>query len=179
MVKPHEYGRWDIISEMVEKYGWTRGAELGVLRGLLFFRLLDRCPNLIMSGVDIWKHQPDAEQKAGGRSYVKHDLAAYERTVRDKARRYGPRAILHKMHTVDAAELYADEHFDFVFIDADHRYEGVRDDIAAWWPKVRSGGILMGHDFQPTFPGVMQAVRERFGEPQTFADNVWVVRRGD
>jgi predicted O-methyltransferase YrrM len=45
-----------------------------------------------------------------------------------------------------AARLFSDGHFDLVFIDADHRYDAVRADIAAWRRKVRPGGILCGHD---------------------------------
>ena len=70
---------------------------------------------------------------------------------------------------------------DMVFLDGDHRYESVMDDIKvqcrfvkgkmktykfqnqkprsgvkAWWPKLRSGGVLAGHDFAVNFPGVVQ-----------------------
>lgn len=51
---------------------------------------------------------------------------------------------------------------DFVYLDADHRYESVKADIAAWLPRVRIGGILAGHDYG-LFQGVNQAVDERFG----------------
>jgi hypothetical protein len=66
-----------------------------------------------------------------------------------------------------------------VFIDADHTHRGVEADIRAWWPKIRRGGMLLGHDFQPAFPGVQRAVTERFGVPQVFADNVWGVWKRD
>jgi predicted O-methyltransferase YrrM len=46
----------------------------------------------------------------------------------------------------DAARLIADGSFDLVFVDADHGYDAVKRDIAAWLPKVRRGGILCGHD---------------------------------
>lgn len=49
---------------------------------------------------------------------------------------------------------------DFVYLDGDHSYEGVDADIRNWWPRVSDGGILAGHDFDETHPGVMQAVRE-------------------
>jgi hypothetical protein len=62
-----------------------------------------------------------------------------------------------------------------VFIDADHSYESVRDDIAAWLPKVRPGGVLAGHDFNdPAWPGVTQAVRERFGDGVKTQGRCWI-----
>lgn len=37
--------------------------------------------------------------------------------------------------------------FDFVYIDGDHEYDSVIEDILAWYPLVRSGGIIAGHDY--------------------------------
>ena len=59
-----------------------------------------------------------------------------------------------------AADSFAHESLDFVFIDADHSYEAVRRDIEAWAPKVRAGGVLAGHDYSVDFPGVIRAVTE-------------------
>merc|ERR1711920_1091591 len=58
----------------------------------------------------------------------------------------------------EAARWVARESLDLVFIDADHRFEAVRDDINAWWPTLRPGGVLVGHDFHLIFPGVVDAV---------------------
>lgn len=60
-----------------------------------------------------------------------------------------------------AAVLFADASLDFVFIDANHSYEAVINDIRAWWPKIRPGGLLAGHDYSWT--GVARAVHEFFG----------------
>ena len=79
------------------------------------------------------------------------------------AKDYPGRAHLMEMTTHEAAALLPDESFDFVFIDADHSYEGVLEDIVDWKPKVREGGWILGHDFAPGFPGVEQAVTEAFG----------------
>ena len=46
-----------------------------------------------------------------------------------------------------AAHCFADGQLDFVYIDALHYYEDVREDIELWYPKVRKGGILAGHDY--------------------------------
>lgn len=51
-----------------------------------------------------------------------------------------------------------------VFIDAEHDYKSCLDDITAWTPKVRRGGIIAGHDYDPdAFPGVVKAAQEYFG----------------
>ena len=88
-----------------------------------------------------------------------------------------------QMKSCMAANLVADDSLDFVFIDADHSYESVLDDIILWYPKVKSGGIIAGHDYnlaefevwstheQKTWmmiphPGVVKAVNEFFGSKE-------------
>jgi predicted O-methyltransferase YrrM len=80
--------------------------------------------------------------------------------------------------TNDAAYSVADGSLDFVFIDADHDYEPVRQDIAHWTPKVKTGGWVGGHDFHSTkFPGVVKAVRQAFGEVEHYPGTIWGVWR--
>lgn len=47
----------------------------------------------------------------------------------------------------EVAEQFEDGSFAFVFIDADHTYDSVVKDLQAWTKKVRSGGVVAGHDF--------------------------------
>lgn len=80
-----------------------------------------------------------------------------------------------------AARLFAPGSLEFVFIDASHDYASVKEDISLWFPLVRAGGVLAGHDYQPHpegggHPGVAQAVLERFGECQClWASSCWMV----
>jgi len=66
----------------------------------------------------------------------------------------------------EQAAHYADESIDAVFIDADHRYAGVRADIESWLPKVQKrNGVIAGHDYRPFDVngykfGVIEAVKE-------------------
>lgn len=66
-----------------------------------------------------------------------------------------------KLRSAVAAQLYAPRSIDFLFLDADHRYEEVVNDLAAWTPKIKRDGIISGHDYHHT--EVMWAVNERFG----------------
>jgi len=61
-----------------------------------------------------------------------------------------------------AASKFADGSIDCVYIDADHSYEGIKRDFEAWYPKVRSGGIVSGHDYGANndCPGVKQFIDE-------------------
>jgi predicted O-methyltransferase YrrM len=67
-----------------------------------------------------------------------------------------------KKTTFDASQDFEDGSIDFLFIDADHSYEGVKSDLERWYPKVKSGGIISGHDYFHTDFGVRKAVDEFF-----------------
>jgi hypothetical protein len=59
----------------------------------------------------------------------------------------------------EAADRFQDASVDFVMIDADHSFEAVAKDLAAWYPKIKKGGIMAGDDLSKRFPGVQQAVQ--------------------
>lgn len=66
---------------------------------------------------------------------------------------------------------------DLVFLDGDHDYQAVREDILAWRPHVRPGGILCGHDYGlPQFTGVTSAVDELLPDRRTGGNSLWWVR---
>jgi hypothetical protein len=52
------------------------------------------------------------------------------------------------------------DYTDFVYIDAQHDYASVIADIRSWWPVLSEHGILAGHDYDETHPGVILAVKE-------------------
>jgi hypothetical protein len=60
---------------------------------------------------------------------------------------------------------YDDRSLDFVFIDAGHSYENVKEDITSWFPKIKIGGFIAGHDYSPKWPSVVQAVDEFLSLP--------------
>ena len=99
----------------------------------------------------------------------------------------GIHAVMIQNSSLVVAEGFNKRSLAGVFIDADHTYEAVRGDLTAWWPLVRPGGFLAGHDYgeyrqdiktyeyvlHPENPGVMGAVRHILGEPHLVAGTVW------
>jgi hypothetical protein len=57
------------------------------------------------------------------------------------------RAIMLRASSDKAADMFGDSTLDFVYIDANHSYECVKKDLETWYPKVRSGGFICGHDY--------------------------------
>lgn len=66
--------------------------------------------------------------------------------------------------SASASQLYEDKSLDFVFIDANHSYESVSEDIKLWLPKIKDTGIMGGHDYNDGWPGVKKAINENFSK---------------
>lgn len=146
-------------------------AEIGVLRGFMSEYLLRNHPTLELFMVDNWQtaeNQP-AHYRATGDVHANHTdpvrVASHRREAEGRAQQYPERAIIFPVPSVEAARTIGDGSLDLVFIDADHSYEGVKADLAAWVPKVKAGGWIGGHDYSNTdpaydFSGVDRAVNE-------------------
>lgn len=140
------------------------GVEVGAYRGQLSAKLLQAFPNLTLLLVDEWRVYEPYER------YSLSNDACSMQTAEQQEANYNAtlKAIGVYPHTCSVARASSREVatnqmrqlVDFVFIDADHSLEGAREDIKLWWPWVRTGGLLMGHDYQTSFFGVIQAVDE-------------------
>jgi len=67
---------------------------------------------------------------------------------------------------------------DFIYIDGDHSYEGVRADLLMFMPAMRRGAVMAGHDYCDVHPGVARAFHEVFGRgpDKRYSDHSWMVR---
>jgi uncharacterized Rossmann fold enzyme len=141
------------------------GAEIGVFAGDLSSRLL-ACNGLILYMVDSWaghgeSYCGDSGDWHAGLTQEKQD--EYYTLTKKRVAFAGDRARIIRKTSANAAQDIKDGSLDFVFIDADHSYEGCRNDINSWWSKVKPGGLLSGHDYENVdFPkfGVTKAVKE-------------------
>lgn len=119
--------------------------EIGVAEGGFSFYLLDRWKGKCYQ-VDSWTNLSQAEYQ----DYCNVGDTEQDRRyalVLETAKKYKGRAIPMKMFSSDAVKQFEDNTFDFVYIDANHKYEFIKEDIKQWYPKCKSGGIFAGHDY--------------------------------
>lgn len=165
--------RMSVIGDLIEQHKWTLGVELGVFQGATFGYLLERCPDLVMYGFDHWRPRNGLRQnkETGETSNSFEEMTLAKRKAYAVAEKYPDRANLIYC-TSDLGATYIKGKVDFVFIDADHTTEAVKQDIGVWRYKLRERGALIGHDFN--WPSVRRAVDSTLGIVTHLPDNLWV-----
>ena len=131
------------LADHFASLGFAVGAEIGVCHGEYSKVLLATIHGLTLYGVDSYRRRPSDRRVADER------LA---RWIEER------RFILLQMSSMRAVKLFQDASLDFVFIDANHEHPAVDEDIAAWTPKVRSGGIVSGHDYMVFASGFREVI---------------------
>jgi cephalosporin hydroxylase len=114
------------------------GVEVGVCQGFHAANILDLWPGQLIC-VDPWAKIEGYEED--------YDHEANYREAHHRLSPYLDRVQMIRDTSLRAAALLHDESMDFVYLDANHSYEAVRDDLIAWWPKVKRGGMLAGDDY--------------------------------
>jgi len=173
--------RWDCINDRIKHIEKPVGAEIGVFKGECSGHILELHPGLKLYMIDKWS--PDTYKGKDDQAAT----AEYRKIYQEKADNNLQIALMEafangkgryeviQSDSVDAAFLYKNEFFDFVFIDAAHDYASVKADILAWLPKIKKGGYIMGHDYG-MFDGVKKAVDEIFENIEIDSDYFWAVR---
>lgn len=144
-------------------------AEIGVNDGTTSLHLLENVSQLsLLIGVDPFSEAAEAEadferSQEGRRRSEEHRRRITPRSMYDTVSasyaQYGSRARLLRKVSLDAARDLGDEgvSLDAVFIEAAHDFEDVRQDLQAWAPLVKVGGIVAGHNYDLNAPGVRRA----------------------
>lgn len=124
-------------------------AEVGTHRGDFAAVLLRTWPGKLIC-VDPWADLPGYEDQAHTLQVALGGGPTREDDYREARRRldaFGGRAWLLKATSEQAAKVVPEASLDFCYLDGDHREEHVRADVALWWPRLRPGGVLAGHDW--------------------------------
>jgi len=141
----------EFLSKRAEKN--LVGVELGVWKGFNAERMLQRLDIKKLYLVDPYL---DYVESTG---FVWEDHKKNEDIARNRLKKYESKIEFLIMTSSGAKDLIEDE-LDFVYIDADHSYSHVKEDIENYYPKLKPGRVLAGHDFYARFLGVVRAVME-------------------
>ena len=130
---------------MLEKEGFTTGAVIGVKKGHYSKILLENWPSCTSFYlIDVWQHLNNYEDLANQNDVVQNRI--YNEALNSTSKWKNKIKVL-RMYSSEAAKQIPNGSLDFAYIDARHDYCGVLEDIVSYWPKIRSGGILAGHDY--------------------------------
>jgi hypothetical protein len=124
------------------------GAEIGVQRGDYSEFILRHWKGKVLFSIDPWTAQPASEYPDIANVSQADQTELYRVTIL-RLHAFGGRSKIVRLTSEEAAPLFEPNTLDFCYIDADHRYEAVKRDLELWYGKVRSGGILGGHDYIP------------------------------
>lgn len=155
------------------------GMEVGVYRGQFSANILKHVKPSRLYLVDAWRRLPDTS-----RFFTDdwHHLNLF--STSNRLSRWIAAGIVRPIcaKSDEAARMIPDNELDWIYIDADHTYQGCKGDLVRWWSKVKSGGIVMAHDYdRKNFPGVVKAIDEfekerdikRCGETEEVHRTIW------
>ena len=140
------------LAEFLGEMQFNLGAEIGVRFGSFSKRLCDVNPKLRLYCIDPW-HGYNAKYRE-----EKQERIYQEFLKRTKG--YQLQIIPIRKYSMEALDDIKDQSLDFVFIDGDHTFDFAMMDIICWPKKVKSGGLIIVHDFYPFDDcGVWNAVK--------------------
>lgn len=152
-----EVKHWHELLQWLAQRGTLQAAaEIGVAEGT-------RARGLLLAGfqkvylVDLWAHVPEARGDLA-RSDADHE-SIYQRCLANLLE-FGNRAVILRGWSHEMTQHVPDESLDLAFIDATHEYTSVIRDLTHWYPKIKVGGIMAGHDYLAPEYTVRQAADE-------------------
>lgn len=151
-------------------------AEIGSYKGKSTVAIASGCKDGTVYAIDTWEGSQDPRDDTSW-LYKTHDVfSEFQKNIEA----FG-NIVPIQMDGCKASESFPDNTFDAVFIDAEHTKEAVIKDIQSWLPKIKSGGIICGHDYKygdakgnGGWMTVIDGVNEVFGTPDEVHDTIWV-----
>ena len=134
--------RNDLIKNLTNLIGNGKGVEIGVFKGEFSKHILNNWGGTLYM-IDVWRPLGNEYEDA---SNHKEHIDAYHQTM-ENIKGFEDRGIMIRASSEISANMFTDESLDFIFIDANHAYDFVVDDINLWFSKLKKGGIFSGHDY--------------------------------
>lgn len=128
----------DDLPEFFKKMGYKVGAEIGVFRGEFSEKICKA--GLKLYAIDPWVTDKDYIER-----FTKEDMNTNLKIAKKRLEPYG--AVIMQKTSMEAVREFEDNSLDFVYIDGNHGFKFVTEDIFEWSKKVRPGGAISGHDY--------------------------------
>ncbi len=136
------------IGDFLKHHNLNRiGVELGSFKGQFANTILNNWEGKLLM-VDVWRELP--HQEYDDASNHREHIDAYSQSM-ENIKGFEDRAYMLRMKGEHACDFIQDESLDFIYIDANHTYDAVKQDLKLWYPKIKSGGLVMGHDYLPDY----------------------------
>jgi hypothetical protein len=132
---------------LLNTLNYSSGIELGVFKGEFSKVILNNWSGTLYL-IDVWRPLPVEEYDDVSNN--QYHSNAYSDVI-NNIKEYEDRAFMLRMSSKDAIEIFEDQSLDFIYIDANHTYESAREDIKLWYPKIKFGGMISGHDYLPQY----------------------------
>ena len=139
-IKVMNFRRSPDLYQLFDKLGYTKGVEVGVRWGENALKMCEIIPKLDLTVIDMWTEYKDTDRLYSNKKHqrfyekAKEILAVHNVTFM-------------RMFSMEAVREFALGSLDFVYIDANHKFDYIMEDLIEWVRKVRVGGIVSGHDF--------------------------------
>lgn len=140
----YEKPRQEITQFLNTHFPGGVGCEVGVCKGEFSRHLLENWNCKLLYLVDIW------EDGAEGYKESFHNQPDNFRKMMQNLDSFKDRVVICKGDSTQTAKSFQSNMFDFIYIDANHSYEGCKNDIESFWPKLKPGGVMMFDDYTLT-----------------------------
>jgi hypothetical protein len=135
--------RVELIKEICSNFYNGSGVEVGTFKGEFSKEILGSWSGKLYM-VDVWRDLSEEYQDCSNHKFFETNL--YDETIKN-VNEFGDRAIMIRTTSESASHIFSNDSLDFVYIDANHSYDFVKQDIKLWYPKIKKGGYILGHDY--------------------------------
>ncbi|MFX1314152.1 MAG: class I SAM-dependent methyltransferase [Promethearchaeota archaeon] len=126
------------------------GAEIGVMKGNNSISILKELNISKLYLIDIWDEYEEVQTNFDNLKNYEYVLNQFKNNERVE---------IIKAFSHEASKKFENKSLDFVYVDANHKYKFIYQDLECWYPKVKNGGIMAGHDLFNAI-GVLNAVKD-------------------
>ena len=151
------YSRGFLLTEIFPKN--AVGFEIGIFRGAFANSLVNKIHPKEYHMIDPWEYRSGWKRyDYNGKLLLSQDDVEW--MVEDIRKRFDKPGIkIHRAYSYDVVNEFADGYFDFGYVDGNHNYHAVLQDMRLFYPKIKDGGVMAGDDWNIKGGRVKKAVR--------------------